>query len=286
VLPYLVFKDINRDHKVEVLFCPKTEYEFYETGLFCFDDKGHKLWRYKPGRELDYGGRVYSGDYRIFGIEPYDINHDGYLEIFLLTAHQPHSPSALVVLDWHGTPLGEFYNFGRISDLAYDDFDGDGRVEVAAAGENDEYGKACLAIFDPLRIAGSSPQSQDFGCERCGKGSEEYYVLFPRTDVDLILKPPKEEIKAIHLLENRRLELDTAVSHVFFELDYGARVQDVKPSDYFEEQHRELKAAGKITSNLNTAYWEALKKGVLYWNGTDWTSIPSQNLNIMGSRSP
>jgi len=284
LLPFLVYKDIDQDGRLEVLFCPKTTDEYNETGLFCLDHQGTEIWNYKPGRELDFGGLVYSGDYRIAGIEPYDINGDGTLEIFMLTAHQPHSPSGLVLLDCHGKLLGEFLNFGRISDLAYGDFNGDGKTEVAAGCENDEYGKASLAVFDPSRIAGSSPQSKDLTCGRCGDGSEEYYILFPRTDVDLILYPPKENIKAIHVLENNRLELDTHVSHVYFELDFRFRVLEVKGSDLFREAHREMKTAGKIKSELTPAYWEALKNGVLYWNGKEWTSTPSMNLSEGGAK--
>jgi len=35
--------------------------------------------------------------------------------------------------------------------------------------------------------------------------------------------------------------------------------------------------AGKITSVLDDAYYEALKPGVLYWDGEQWTSTPTMN---------
>ncbi len=276
-LPYIVMRDINGCGKKEVLFVPKREREYYEPGLICFNSAGKVLWPFKPGRELKFGEHTYSADYRIFGIEPYDINNDGLIEVFLITAHQPHSPSGLVLLNPAGQCLGEFINYGRISDLAYLDCDADGDKEVLIAGMNDEFGKGFTALFDYADISGSSPQGKEYECPSCGQGSEEYYLLMPRTDVDKIIKPDKVGIDQIHLLNNDRIELQTQVSHIFFELDYDFRVQDVKGSDGFRENHRELKAAGKIKSDLNDAYWNALRDGVLYWNGTEWTPTPSRN---------
>jgi hypothetical protein len=152
-------------------------------------------------------------------------------------------------------------------------------MEVIIVGLNDEYGKGFLAVFDSSRISGSSPQSERYECKNCVPGSEKYYILFPRTDVDIILKPDKVAIEEIHLLKNNRIELQTQISHIFFELDFNFQVQDVKGSDIFRLQHRDLKAAGKISSELNDAYYENLKKGVLYWDGTQWTSTPTMNRN-------
>jgi len=278
-LPYIVFMDINRDKQTEVLFCPKTEDEYYEPGLYCFDDNGAMLWRYKPGRQLAFGGSIYSGDYRIFGFEPYDIDQDGYLEIFLITAHQPHSPSGLIILDHKGNALGEFFNWGRIHDITYVDFDADGTKEIVITGINDEYRRGFLAAFDSCHVSGSSPQSRSYECNNPPPGSERLYLLFPRTDVDEILKPDKVGIKELHLLNNARFELDAQVSHVYFELDFNFLIQEVKPSDLFLNQHQILKAAGKLNSVLDANYFRALKNGVLYWSGCSWSESFCQNQN-------
>ncbi len=277
VFPYLVIKDINLCGEKEILFVPKRTDERSETGLFCLNHRGKELWHYRPGRELRFGGHTYSGDYIISGLEPLDIDGDGLLEILMITGHQPHSPSELVVLGSRGEVRGEFYNWGRILDIACADFNADGKTDLLIGGMNDEYGKGFIAVFDSALINGSSPQSEKYACQNCVPGSEKYYILFPRTDVDKILKPDKIALDEIHLLNNERVELQMMISHIFFELDYRFRVQDVKGSDYFRNQHRELKAAGKISSVLDDAYYEALKKGLLYWDGTDWTSIPTMN---------
>ena len=279
MLPQLVIRDTNQDGKVEVLFAPKTDQEQNEPGLFCFGHGGEELWHYRPGGERQFGAHLYSSDYRIMGVEPDDVNNDGRPELFIITAHQPHSPSQLVVLDCQGKVSGEFINWGRLQDIAYSDLDSDGKKEILLAGMNDEYGTGSLAVFDSSDIRGSSPQTEGYACKNCGAGSERYYLIFPRTDVDKILAPHKESFECIDILQDGRIQLQTSVSNIFFILDSQLRLLDVQGSDSFWLRHRELRAAGKISSELNDAYYENLKKGVLYWDGTQWTSTPSTNRN-------
>ena len=283
-LPLLVIKDTNQDGKREVFFAPKTIDERNEPGIYCFGWRGTSLWHYRPGSERQFGTHVYSSEYRIYGFEPSDINNDGSLEVFIITAHNPHSPSQLVVLDSQGRVSGEFINWGRLEDIAYLDINADEKKEILLAGLNDEYGTGFLAAFDASDIRGSSPQTERTACKNCGAGSEKYYLIFPRTDVDKILAPHKEGIECMDIQPNGRIQLLTGVSNIFFVLDSQLRVVDVQGSDSFWLRHRELRAAGKISSELNDAYYENLKKGVLYWDGTKWTSTPSMNGNREGRK--
>jgi hypothetical protein len=107
IFPYLFIRDINHDGKNEILFSPKTKDSLHETGLYCFNLNGKELWHYQPGRDLMFGKHAYSADYRIYGMELFDTNDDGILEIFLFTGHIPHSPSQFVMLDSWGRVLGE-----------------------------------------------------------------------------------------------------------------------------------------------------------------------------------
>jgi len=278
-LPQLVIRDINQDGKSEVLLAPRTNDEHNEPGLFCLSWRGKSLWHYRPGAERQFGAHVYSSEYRIYGFELYDINNDGSLEVFILTAHRYQSPSGLSVLDCRGKVLGEFVNWGRLHDIACLDINADGKKEILVAGLNDEYRTGSLAIFDASDIRGSSPQTESIACKTCGAGSEKYYLIFPRTDVDKILAPHKEGIECMDIQPNGRIQLLTGVSNIFYILDSQLRLLDIQGSDTFWLRHRELRAAGKISSELNDAYYENLKKGVLYWDGTQWTSTPTMNRN-------
>jgi hypothetical protein len=279
--PYFVMQDINQDHKVEVLFSTQVKGDSAtgEGEIFCFSSKGKRLWRHRVGREVEFGGKSYSADFRVEGIVPIDINGDNNLEILILAFHNPHSPTQLLLLDPEGKGVSEFFNYGQLHDYLCCDLDGNGKKEILVVGQNDEYGKGCLVVFEPTLISGCSPQVVKYPGKGLTRGTEKYYLLFPRTDFDQVLFPLKETVHRIDLLQNGRLQLDTAISRIFFELDQELRVQDVKGSDYFSDRHRELKATGKISSELNDTYYENLRKGVLYWDGTQWTSTPTMNRN-------
>jgi hypothetical protein len=278
-LPYIVIKDINVDGKVEVLFTVKTIDEYDEGILYCFSKNGQKLWQFSAGEKLQFGKQEYSADYRIYGLDTVDLDNNGDHEIIILARQAIHSPTELIVLDAKGKNLGSFVNWGSFVDIACIDLDADGKKEVMIAGENDEYGEGFLAVFDSTKIKGASPQTEKYACRNCDPGSERYYILFPRTDVDRILAPDKEGIDEIRFLKDDRIQLLMSRSRIYYELDFDLHVLEVKGSDYFRGQHREFFAAGKISSNLDDSYYESLRKRVLYWTGREWTPTPSINSN-------
>jgi hypothetical protein len=276
--PYLMIKDINHDGHPEILFAARTQNEAENADLLCFDHKGKELWKFRGGRELKFGSKIFSSDYRPRGFDVADINNDGKLEVIAVYIHYPEWPTQLIVLDSGGGLMGEYWNSGHLGDLAIVDLDGDGKKELIVAGINNEYRKGCLIVFDSSSIQGKSPNTGEFGCEQLDSGSEKYYVLFPRTDVDL-QEYPVEAITRIDLLENHKLSVTTAISFLIFELDYRLVLQDVIIGHEFMQKHMTDLAAGKIKSAINEEYKQDLIKRVLYWDGEMWMNKPAVNLH-------
>ena len=277
--PQMIIKDINQDGKTEVLFSIQTRNEVGEGELICFNHKGTILWKFAAGREMKFGSKIYSADYRIIGFEVNELNHDGRLEIIVSSAQRPQWPCQLVVLSSKGEKLGEYWNSGYFSDFVFVDLKGDGEKEIVAGGVNNEYGKACLAIFDPRLIKGSSPQlNPEYASKELGPGSEMYYLLLPRTDVDLADGYPVEGINEIDILKDKRISAEASLSKVFYEFDYNLVLQELPRSSHgFEIWHRKAREGGKIKSTLNEEYWKKLAQGVLYWDGQNWVSHPTMN---------
>jgi hypothetical protein len=273
-LPYLIIKDINHDGFAEVIFSTQTTDNFDEGELYVFDHKGTPLWdKMKVGGRHRFGAVEFSADYRIEGMAAVDLDGDGNLELILMTAHMPEWPSQLIVIKADGRILGDYWNAGRFTCLGFADIDGDGTKEILAAGTNNEYGKACLIVLDPRNMHGGSPQTEDeFKCPDFPKGTEEYYLLFPRTDVDLIESFPREAMDRIDLPENRVIRVMPRISRMYFELDYSLAVLRAKSTYDFEIKHEKLLREGKIQSRLDGAYFETLKNGVLYWDGRAWVA--------------
>ncbi len=275
VLSRLIIRDINNDKSPEVLFCARTHDEVNAGWLACFNARGRELWRFQAGREMKYGSRTYSNDYMINGIDAADLDGDGSFEIMVIAFQRPDWPTQLVLLDARGKTRGEYWNSGQLNDYVIADIDGDGRKEISLVGLNNEYGKGCLLQFSPDRIEGGSPQlKEEFTCRDLKPGSETYYVLFPRTDVD-IARSPVEAVAQINLLSGGKFQTEMLDSGVFYILDRELTVRDVIISHGFMQMHKEALQAGRVTSVLDDRYNQDLLKGFLYFDGRGWTSNPS-----------
>lgn len=55
VWPWIMFRDVDGDGRVETLFSVQTRSEDGEGDLVCIDDKGVERWRFGAGRELEVG---------------------------------------------------------------------------------------------------------------------------------------------------------------------------------------------------------------------------------------
>ena len=183
-MPYLMIKDLDQDGKKEVLFSTQTRDELQEGLLICFDHKGKKLWEFKTGKPLKFGTVSYSSEYRINGINVNDIDDNGSMEIIVIAINRYYFPSQLVILDFKGELLGEFWNSGYLMDYNFADLNKDKRVEFIVSGTNNEYNSGCIIVFDPTDIWGASPQSGEYLCQKLKPGSEKYYILIPPTDVE------------------------------------------------------------------------------------------------------
>jgi hypothetical protein len=279
VYPFMIFSDINQDHHKEILFSTHNQDELGSGELLCFDHEGNMLWRFQSGRELKFGDKIYSNDYMIDGIFPLDLEDDGNLEILLIANQRPYFPTQLIILDQKGIVKGEYWNSGRLQEFSMADLDADGKEELIAGGMNNEYDKACLVVFDPSNMQGSSPQKMPYyTCKELAQGTEKYYVLFPGTDLceayDHI-----ESLTTIMVLDNQRLSVMNHRCFLFFELDFNMKIQDVRTSDDFEVLHKNAVSEGKITSELNQEYLDNIGRGLQYYDGENWVSDPTINRN-------
>lgn len=117
--PYLIIKDITGDGRKEVLFTVKTEDAYMEGAVFCFDPRGRELWHFHTGRPIRFGRQ----------------------EVIVISYSRGFFPTQLAVLGSDGKLLGEFWNSGQLSDIAFVDLERNGKKEIIASGQNNEYKK-------------------------------------------------------------------------------------------------------------------------------------------------
>jgi len=245
-IPHLMIKDLDKDGKKEVLFTTQTRDELQEGLLICLDHRGKKLWEFKTGKALKFGMVSYSSDYRIIGIDVYDIDGNGSMEIIAISINRYYFPSQLVILNFRGKLLGEFWNSGYL----------------------------CIMVFDPTDIWGASPQSGEYLCQELKPGSEKYYMLIPPTDVENCICL-RNKIDVIDILNNQIISVKSGIGQIFYEFNFDLKLVNVNFSDEYEIMHRKYLSENKITSELNQEYKKHLMQGLLYYDGQNWVSNPT-----------
>ena len=273
-LPCLIIGDITGDGRAEVLFAPRTDDEYREGLVFCFDRRGRELWRFRFGRPIRFGPQEYA-DFAIRGFVADDLDGDGRKEVIVNSNARGFFPNQLAVLGPDGKLRGEYWNSGQLLDIACFDLDRDGRKEIVVSGQNNEYRKPCLVVFDADRVSGCSPQSVDrFVSPGIPAGTQRAYVLFPRTDVSLS-EFPAETAGRIEVLSNNLIIVTMNSCRIIFELDFGLVPRFVRTSHPFEQLHKTALREGRVASVLDDAYFDALRRGILFWTGAGWSPEPT-----------
>lgn len=268
--------DIDNDNKTEILFAPFT-LDNYGVGLFyCFSHRGKIEWTFPLGKKIKYGKEIFE-DFNLIGFDLVDINNDDFIEIIVISHAVQRFPTQLCILDHYGQKLGEYWNSGALNDFVLIDINEDEKKELIVSGMNNEYKKGCLVVFDPSNINGGSFQEKPYTkSEELDKGTEKYYILFPRTDIE-IANSWYGNIQIINFLNSGVIQLREPYNNLLFQLNHNFEVINIVDSHKFQRLHAEAKRAGLISSVLNSEYLENLLKNVLYWNGNEWVSEPAMS---------
>ena len=271
-LPYLIIRDITGDGRAEVLFAPKTGDEYREGLLFCFDQRGRERWRFSLGRPIRFGSQDYA-DFSVGGFVADDLDGDGRGEVIVTSNAHRFFPAQLAVLGSDGKLRGEYWNSGQLRDIACDDLDNDGRKEIIASGQNNEYKKACMIVFDAERVAGCSPQSVDrFISPGIPAGTQRAYLLFPRSDVSLS-DFPTEFAGSVAVLSNDLVVVQMGLTSMIFVLGFDLVPRIARTSHALEQLHKVALREGRIKSVLDDAYFDALKRDILFWDNKGWVAL-------------
>ncbi len=158
----ILIDDLDQDGRMETLIGISELNALEQSGtLYGFDDKGDPLWppvklgmplRTLSGEEIE--DRYLSGPIITAPIIP------GHPKMILCTVGSLKTfASRLALIDHKGIVRGSYWNSGHIVFYNTSDYDGDGRLEIAAGMYGNEEGQARLAVFAPDDMQGASPQS-------------------------------------------------------------------------------------------------------------------------------
>jgi hypothetical protein len=265
----LFIKNLDKDEDPFIIFSTH-HIDNLNEGLLCFNKKGKLIWRFKAGKSIQYNNQKISSDFDIGLVRVEDINNDGLNEIVMIARHKIYFPSRISVLNNKGELIGEYWNSGHIECIEFLDLDNDGFKEIILGGLNNNYLKACLVVLDPRNINGSSPQEKGtrYYSEELSPGTEKYYILIPRNEIGRLFL--YDIIDAIDLYDNKRIQVSTSKSKVFYEFDNRLNPSFVLCGDQFNYIYKNFNQQGKITTPLRSLKENIFKSEILYWDGNDW----------------
>ena len=253
-----------------------------ENTILCFNADGTERWRYAVHRKVVIGGEVYTDNYRIYQMLVGDFERKGAPQVIISASHDPWYPNVLIRLNaTDGSYVSEYWHPGVVCHIVQRDLDGDGIDEIVMAGQNNRYGRACLLVLDPRRISGYAPAPEKYVPLGMSKGQELCYLIFPPSDlkdkwVDITNQVVKLEAREAGLIEAAVMEpVFDFNAEVYYYLDSTMTCVRVRGSDHFTAVHKRYESQGRITNVLNDAYYENLRRNVLYWDGRQFAKRPT-----------
>ena len=216
--------------------------QFLRSEFLCFSAGGNLLWRYVPELSFTFGEKTFEGPWRIAGWTATDVPTGP--RVWLTVIHRVWWPAFVVTIDPAGQATIRFAHPGHIYALAH--VTNETGSYVVAAGVNNEYASAMLAVLDERGPAAVPPSSnRSYTCQSCPEGQPVRYLLFPRSELNSLLGRPynlayeaavthdQMEVSVEEATQPNRLRAIYRLSHAFVP-------DDIALGDSYWEAHRAL----------------------------------------------
>lgn len=177
--------DLDGDGAPEVLVAARFDAQdaISHDELFCFSARGRLLWRFQPASHFKFDNWEVSGPwvFRQLVVVP----ENGSRSIYLAVNHSPWWPSFVVRISPSGLSKVVFVSSGNVRALR--------KIRMGshdyllAAGSNNEYSRASIAVLALDGPPSTSPQSEPkFQClSGCPAGRPFRYILLPRSEMSV-----------------------------------------------------------------------------------------------------
>lgn len=199
--------------------------------LHCFESDGRLRYSYSPAITLRFKASSYTGPWVFWDIEPQPQEKT----LWLSFEHSPWWPSAIVSLDPSGKETLRYVQPGSIKVLR--SMQQDGRSYVLAAGVNNEFASASLALLDPAAPPAAAPQDGDgeFACIECPAGLPVRYILFPASPLSRLDGLPYNRVETVAVGSDIRIETyeSSAGAEMVYQLSRDLDVKSVTPTNSY-----------------------------------------------------
>jgi len=283
--------DLDGDQKKEILVSVNYKGAGKQNSeVFLFEQNGRLRWSYQPGKRIKTLTDEFTNNFITSIIGAWNFRKDSPEKFILVLAnHVTWYPTQITLLNPSGQVIGEYWQVGHLGkdSLVVEDVDEDGWNEIILGGTNNDFQSACLLVLDPRKVEGCSPSSGNPEFQFLGlpPGTQEYYILFPRTTLNQVMALRNYARQVVFLREDKTLEVsctefskETAYE-VLYNFDNHFQPLLSRPTDLTIEKIKELLASGILPPHALTEL-RILKEKIKFWDGEGWSYQPARNKNL------
>jgi hypothetical protein len=284
--------DIDGDGSNELLFV-SVESDSNETNrcgklhLHLFSNRGELQWSISWSDSLIHTDgierRLFKKFYYCQG-KLEDLNNDGYKDLVFSLTQSEYYPGVIGFVSLKDQKVQSFVHIGYINRFAIGDFEKDGRKEIVAAGVNNGLDAGgVIAVLDPARMNGSSPDAFPLKYEGFSDDVAKYYIKLPKSALCRVpeIGNGRPAVTRINVGNNDTLSF--AVSEkayaLLYRFDKRWRCIEVVATEPYMFQYKLLQKAHGLPEL--GSHLKALKSEVEYWTGSDWARTPTVNKSYL-----
>jgi DNA-binding winged helix-turn-helix (wHTH) protein len=213
--------------------------------IFCFSSSGTVLWRYKPEVDIEFNRRGLNGPWHPSDILVVPEKRSS--TIWVAVVHDVWWPSFVDRLSPAGVRSRVFTSSGDIMALQ--------RVRtkagsyILAAGVNNEYRQASLAILSENGPPTTSPQTEGsaYQCTRGCPAAKPYrYILLPRSELNAASDAPYNIATQILTRPGGITVKTDEVPPAFYDFSQELQPDRVAYSEGYREAHQRFEREGRI----------------------------------------
>jgi len=277
--------DLGGDQRSEwVLALRKAEPggDTYQTHIACFGPDRGLIWSSAVGKDLDFGGVKVASDYVVSSLLHFDRKDEPLITV--VAVHRTSFPTLVESLDIRGNVKGSYVHVGHVGStqkqVAVYDLDGDGERELLLGGNNPTHNRGVLVVLKPSNLWGTSPFKRNFNVYLLPdqRGCQPWYLLFPQSDITRVSESGNE-VCSLGLKSNTIMvdvvEDPDKDARVLFELDRDLREISRRGNASYQRLYDHFVRLARIVP-MREGEGEG-PSPILYWDGEDWTSLPSDN---------
>jgi hypothetical protein len=292
---YLSACDVDGDGNNEVLAIFGLAADLPRANcIVCYNRDGSERWIYEIHRDMIFGRDSVPDHYTFRRFVIGNSGNNRAAEIYAIAGQATYYQTIIIRLNASdGSLISDFWHSGCISRMMIADIDEDGVRELILGAENNGYNLASVLILDPRNMEGCAPAPAEYTPQNTPPGTEKYYILFPRCDLENFAAHKRNVCTSVQVVPPDSSLLlfvsecvGTTYYPILYHFDRFMNCGLVEGEDSFVTFHLQLEKEGKLTQKLDASYYADLGKNVQYWNGGKFvnSSISNSYYNLPTTR--